>query len=349
MITGRKRKSDRVEPTTKAQMPDSAAHSCVAASAPAELSVIVPAYNEKDNVPLLYEKLVQALGKLDIGHEIIFVDDGSRDGTGAALDSIADRDPKVKVIHLVRNFGQTAAFSAGIDHASGAVLVTMDADLQNDPEDIGALLEMLDSGYDVVSGWRKSRQDALLNRLLPSWAANRLISFISGIRLHDYGCSLKAYRREVLKGVRLYGEMHRFIPIYSAWMGARVTEIPVRHYARTMGKSKYGLSRTVKVILDLLTIKFLFDYGTKPAYVFGTLGLLSMLMSFIVLGWALVLKYYFATSLIQTPLPLLSALLLMVGVQFILMGLLAEVMVRTYHESQDKRIYVIRDSRNLSP
>src|SRR4030095_10875112 len=291
-------------------MPDTAAQTQLAPSSSADLSVIVPAYNEKDNVPVLYEKLVAALAKLDRRYEIIFVDDGSMDGTGAVLDTIADRDPSVKVIHLVRNFGQTAAFSAGIDHASGKVLVTMDADLQNDPEDVGSLLEALESGYDVVSGWRKNRQDAFLNRLLPSLAANRLISSIFGISLHEYGCSLKAYRRGFLKGVRLYGEMHRFIPIYSAWMGAKVTEIPVRHHARTMGKSKYGITRTVKVILDALTIKFLFDYGTKPAYVFGTLGLLSILGSFIVLGWALVLKYYFATSLIQTTLPMLAALLL---------------------------------------
>ncbi len=338
-----------MEPTTTTQKPKDASQPSAAASSGADLSVIVPAYNEKDNVPVLYERLVAALHKLDKSYEIIFVDDGSSDGTGAVLDSIADRNAGIKVIHLVRNFGQTAAFSAGIDHASGKVLVTMDADLQNDPEDVGALLQKLDSGYDVVSGWRKDRQDAFLNRILPSLAANRLISIISGIELHDYGCSLKAYRREVLKGVRLYGEMHRFIPIYSAWMGAKVTEIPVRHHPRTMGKSKYGIARTVKVLLDLLTIKFLFDYGTKPAYVFGTLGLSSIFLSFLILGWALILKYFYATSLIQTPLPLLAVLLFVVGVQCILMGLLAEVMVRTYHESQDKRTYVIRDIRNLSP
>ena len=337
-----------MEPTTTTQKRDSAAQRQLAPSSGADLSVIVPAYNEKDSVPLLYEKLVAALAKLDKSYEIVFVDDGSSDGTASVLDAIADRDPTVKVIHLVRNFGQTAAFSAGIDHAAGKVLVTMDADLQNDPDDIGALLTALESGYDVVSGWRKHRQDPFLNRILPSLAANRIISTISGIELHDYGCSLKAYRREVLKGVRLYGEMHRFIPIYSAWMGAKVTEIPVKHHRRTMGKSKYGIARTVKVVLDLLTIKFLFDYGTKPAYVFGTLGLSSIGLSFLILGWALILKYFYATSLIQTPLPLLAVLLFTVGVQCILMGLLAEVMVRTYHESQDKRIYVIRDHRNFS-
>ncbi|HEY9870322.1 MAG TPA: glycosyltransferase family 2 protein [Candidatus Obscuribacterales bacterium] len=313
------------------------------------LSVIIPAYNEKDNVPVLYERLLAALKALSVRYEIIFVNDGSADSTGDELDKIAGRDFNVKVIHLVRNFGQTAAFSAGIDHAVGKLLVTMDADLQNDPADIGQLLKAVEAGYDVVSGWRKDRQDPFLNRTLPSWIANRLISLISGVRLHDYGCSLKAYRREVLKGVKLYGEMHRFIPIYSAWMGAKVTEVPVRHHKRTMGKSKYGINRTVKVILDLLTIKFLFDYGTKPAYVFGTLGLGSIGLSFLILGWALILKYWFSTSLIQTPLPLLAVLLFTVGVQFILMGLLAEVLVRTYHESQDKRIYVVRDLRNLSP
>ena len=338
-----------MEPTTTTQKLDTATQMLGGPSSDVDISVIVPAYNEKDSLPLLYEKLGSALGKLDKTYEIVFVDDGSADGTAAVLDTIANQDPCAKVIHLVRNFGQTAAFSAGIDHASGKVLVTMDADLQNDPDDIGALLQALNSGYDVVSGWRKHRQDAFLNRILPSLVANRIISAISGIELHDYGCSLKAYRREVLKGVRLYGEMHRFIPIYSAWMGAKVTEIPVQHHPRTMGKSKYGIARTVKVVLDLLTIKFLFDYGTKPAYVFGTLGLSSILVSFFILGWALILKYFYATSLIQTPLPLLAVLLFTVGVQCILMGLLAEVMVRTYHESQDKRIYVIRDHRNFSP
>jgi len=318
-------------------------------AAKVDISIICPAYNEEGSLKRLHERLTEELSKLAVSHEIIIVDDGSSDGTAGILDELAAADPDLKIIRFVRNFGQTAAFTAGIDHAVGSVLITLDADLQNDPADIGKLLSVLDSGFDVVSGWRKDRQDDFLSRILPSLAANKLISFISGVKLHDYGCSLKAYRKDVLKGVRLYGEMHRFIPIYASWMGARVTEIPVTHHKRASGKSKYGLSRTFKVLLDLMTIKFLFDYGTKPSYVFGTLGFLSIFASFLVFGWAIVLKYFFATSLIETPLPLLTVLLFTVGMQLILMGLLAEVMVRTYHESQDKRIYSVRETRNLSP
>ncbi|MBI4534089.1 MAG: glycosyltransferase family 2 protein [Candidatus Melainabacteria bacterium] len=312
-----------------------------------DISVIVPALNEQGNVSRLYERLTEALSKLNVKYEVIFVDDGSTDNTSSELDDIAKQYSNVKVIHLVRNFGQTAAFSAGIDHAKGQILVTLDADLQNDPKDIASLLNKLQSGFDVVSGWRKQRNDPFWTRVLPSWCANKIISFISGISLHDYGCSLKAYRRDTLAGVKLYGEMHRFIPIYAAWMGARIAEVPVTHHKRSMGSSKYGLSRSVKVILDLLTIKFLFDYGTKPSYVFGTLGLTAIALSFVSLAWALVLKYAFQTSLIKTPLPLLAVLLFTVGVQLVLMGLLAEVMVRTYHEAQGKRIYVIKDTRNI--
>jgi len=312
-----------------------------------DISVIIPAFNEQENVPILFQKLLSALGTLNLCYELIFVDDGSTDQTPAVLDNLAEGNSVAKVIHLARNFGQTAAITAGIDAASGRILVTLDADLQNDPQDIGVLLSKLDSGFDVVSGWRKDRKDLFLTRILPSLIANRLISMISGVRLHDYGCSLKAYRRDVLEGVRLYGEMHRFVPFYAAWMGARVTEVPVQHHRRTHGSSKYGLSRIVKVLLDLLTIKFLFDYGTKPSYVFGTLGLTSIGLSLLAFAWAVVLKLFFATSLIQTPLPLLTVLLFTVGVQLILMGLLAEVLVRTYHESQDKRIYVIKGTQNI--
>jgi glycosyltransferase involved in cell wall biosynthesis len=249
----------------------------------------------------------------------------------------------VRIVSLKRNYGQTAAMAAGIDAARGRVLIPMDADLQNDPADISRLLDKLDEGYDVVSGWRKNRQDKLITRKIPSMLANRLISWIGGVPLHDYGCSLKAYRRESLEDVRLYGEMHRFIPIYASWAGARVTEIPVEHHARTMGKSKYGLSRTIKVIFDLMTIKFMASYQTKPIYIFGTFGVLSFLVSFVAAVWALILKLMHRADFIQTPLPIIAIVLFAVGIQFLLMGLLAEMLVRTYHESQSKRIYSVRE------
>jgi dolichol-phosphate mannosyltransferase len=252
----------------------------------------------------------------------------------------------VRVVALRRNYGQTAAMAAGIDAASGEVLIPMDADMQNDPADIARLLEKLDEGYDVVSGWRKNRQDRLLTRKIPSMLANRLISWIGGVPLHDYGCSLKAYRRESIEDVRLYGEMHRFIPIYASWAGARVTEIPVEHHARTMGKSKYGLSRTLKVVFDLMTIKFMASYQTKPLYIFGTAGLLTFVVSFLSGLFALLMKFVSwpkHADLVQTPLPVMAMVLLVLGIQFFLMGLLAEMLVRTYHESQAKSIYAVRE------
>jgi dolichol-phosphate mannosyltransferase len=233
--------------------------------------------------------------------------------------------------------------AAGIDAARGRVLIPMDADLQNDPADIVRLLDKLDEGYDVVSGWRKNRQDKLITRKIPSMLANRLISWIGGVPLHDYGCSLKAYRRESLEDVRLYGEMHRFIPIYASWAGARVTEIPVEHHARTAGKSKYGLSRTIKVLFDLITIKFMASYQTKPIYIFGSFGVLSFFVSIVAGLWALILKLAHKADFIQTPLPIIAIVLFAVGIQFLLMGLLAEMLVRTYHESQSKRIYAVRE------
>jgi glycosyltransferase involved in cell wall biosynthesis len=254
------------------------------------------------------------------------------------------------VISLRRNYGQTAAMSAGIDAARGEILIPMDADLQNDPADIARLLEKLNEGYDVVSGWRKNRQDKLVSRKIPSQIANRVISWIGGVPLHDYGCSLKAYRRDVLQDVKLYGEMHRFIPIYASWAGARVTEIPVDHHARTMGKSKYGISRTVKVIFDLITIKFMAEYHTKPLYVFGTFGLLAFLASIFAGVYAVFLKFagrlglpQYHADFVETPLPILCIVMFAISVQFFLMGLLAELLVRTYHESQDKAIYAVRE------
>ena len=308
-----------------------------------DISVFLPVFDEEPNLRLLHEKLDKALQKLGRTAEIIYVDDGSRDGSLAILRELAAGDSRVRVVSLKRNYGQTAAMAAGIDAARGRVLIPMDADLQNDPADIARLLDKLDEGYDVVSGWRKDRKDKLITRKIPSMLANRLISWIGGVPLHDYGCSLKAYRRESLEDVRLYGEMHRFIPIYASWAGARVTEIPVEHHARTAGKSKYGLSRTIKVLFDLLTIKFMASYQTKPIYIFGAFGVLSFFVSIIAGLWALILKMMHKADFIQTPLPIIAIVLFAVGIQFLLMGLLAEMLVRTYHESQSKRIYAVRE------
>src|ERR687893_831370 len=307
-----------------------------------EISVFLPVYDEEPNLRLLHEKLDEALEKLGRTAEIIYVDDGSRDGSLAILRELAERDSRVRVVALRRNYGQTAAMAAGIDAARGRVLIPMDADLQNDPADIARLLDKMDEGYDVVSGWRKNRQDKLVTRKIPSMLANRLISWIGGVPLHDYGCSLKAYRRESLEDVRLYGEMHRFIPIYASWAGARVTEIPVEHHPRTMGKSKYGLSRTLKVMLDLMTIKFMASYQTKPIYVFGSFGFSSFLISIVAGVWA-VMRTLGGESFIRNPLLVVAIVMFAVGVQFILMGLLAEMLVRTYHESQAKTVYAIRE------
>jgi glycosyltransferase involved in cell wall biosynthesis len=311
-----------------------------------ELSVFLPVYNEEPNLPPLHQKLDEALKALGRTAEIIYVDDGSTDGSLKVLRQLARLDNRVRVVALRRNYGQTAAMAAGIDAACGEVLIPMDADLQNDPTDIARLLEKLDEGYDVVSGWRKDRKDKLITRKIPSMLANRLISWIGGVPLHDYGCSLKAYRRESIEDVRLYGEMHRFIPIYASWAGARVAEIPVEHHARTMGKSKYGLSRTLKVVFDLMTIKFMASYQTKPLYIFGTAGLLTFVVSFLSGLFALLMKFASwpkHADLVQTPLPVMAMVLLVLGIQFFLMGLLAEMLVRTYHESQAKSIYAVRE------
>ncbi len=308
-----------------------------------ELSLFLPVLDEEDNLRPMYTKIKEALDALGKTAEVIFVDDGSTDRSLSILREIAAEDARVRVISLRRNYGQTAAMSAGIDAAKGEILIPMDADLQNDPADIARLLEKLDEGYDVVSGWRKNRQDKLISRKIPSQIANKIISVIGGVPLHDYGCSLKAYRREVIQDVRLYGEMHRFIPIYASWAGARVTEIPVDHHARTMGKSKYGISRTVKVIFDLMTIKFMASYQTKPIYVFGGFGMIAFAISIIAAVWAIFLKLFEDTSFILTPLPIIAVVMLAISVQFFLMGLLAELLVRTYHESQDKSIYAVRE------
>ena len=311
-------------------------------SAAPEISLFLPVLNEEPNLRPLHLKIDEALAHLGRTAEVIYVDDGSTDASLEVLRDLAARDPRVRVVALRRNYGQTAAMAAGIDAARGQVLIPMDADLQNDPADIDRLLRKLDEGFDVVSGWRKERQDKMVSRKIPSMIANRIISFIGGVRLHDYGCSLKAYRREFLKEVKLYGEMHRFIPIYASWVGARVTEIPVRHHPRRMGKSKYGLSRTFKVMLDLMTIKFMASYHTKPIYVFGLFGFSSFLISIVAAVWA-ALRKLGGESFIRNPLLIIAIVMFAVGVQFILMGLLAEMLVRTYHESQAKTVYVVRE------
>jgi len=311
-----------------------------------EVSVFLPVFNEEPNLLPLHAKLDEALKALGRSAEIVYVDDGSSDGSLRILSEIAGMDSRVRVVALRRNYGQTAAMAAGIDAARGKVLIPMDADLQNDPADITRLLDKLNEGYDVVSGWRKNRKDKMITRKIPSMIANRLISWIGGVPLHDYGCSLKAYRRESLQDVRLYGEMHRFIPIYASWDGARVAEIPVEHHPRTMGKSKYGLSRTVKVVFDLITIKFMASYQTKPLYLFGWAGLLTFAISFLSALLACLMKWAswpHHADFVQTPLPVMAMVTLVLGVQLFLMGLLAEMLVRTYHESQAKAIYSVRE------
>ncbi|MEQ8734091.1 MAG: glycosyltransferase family 2 protein [Rhodospirillaceae bacterium] len=311
------------------------------------ISVIIPLFNEEDNVAPLCEALTPALDNLDRPYEVIFVDDGSTDGTADKLMEIATGNAHFKVLSFKRNVGQTPAMMAGIDHAKGAVIVPMDGDLQNDPADIGKLLAKLDEGYGVVSGWRKNRHDAFWTRVLPSRVANAIISWVSGVHLKDYGCTLKAYRRDVLEDFRLYGEMHRFVPIYAYWQGAKIAEVPVNHRARERGDSKYGLSRIFKVLLDLLVVKFLTQYDAKPIYIFGAVGFGFFGVSLFAGLWALYLKWFDATPFVATPLPLLFTLGFITGVMCILMGLLAEVMVRVYYESQGKRQYTVRKSLNM--
>jgi len=308
------------------------------------LSILIPVFNEEENILPLYDRLIKALQKTERPYEILFIDDGSSDGSLEVLLDITQKNPNVKVISFSRNFGQTAALSAGIDFSRGEIVIPMDGDLQNDPEDILSLLQKIEEGYEVVSGWRKDRKDPFFTRRLPSMIANRMISMIGGVRLHDYGCTLKAYKRDVLKNIRLYGEMHRFIPIYAHWIGARVAEIPVNHFPRKFGSSKYGMSRIVKVILDLMVVKFLLSYSQKPIYVFGGIGLLMILGAFLSGLYALYLKLFKGVSFILTPLPLLCVLLLMLGFLSILMGFLAEILTRTYYESQKKPTYQIKET-----
>jgi glycosyltransferase involved in cell wall biosynthesis len=305
------------------------------------LSIVIPIYNEEENIQILHEKLTEVLKPLEKEYEILFVDDGSADRTLSILEEIQAKDKHVVVLSLRRNFGQTAAFAAGFDFARGDVIVTMDGDLQNDPADIPKLLELI-KGNDLVSGWRKKRKDPFFTRRLPSIAANWLISKVTGVKLHDYGCSLKAYRRDVIKNLKLYGEMHRFIPAVASWYGVRIAEVETVHYPRLRGKSKYGISRTIKVVLDLITVKFLQSFSTKPIQFFGPVGVISGLFGFLISLYLAIDKLFFGRDIGGRPLLLLGALLIIVGIQLIGMGLLGEMLVRVYHESQRKPIYVIK-------
>jgi glycosyltransferase involved in cell wall biosynthesis len=307
------------------------------------LSVVIPVYNEEESLPFLRDALYQALEDLPYSWQIIFVDDGSRDKSLEVLTGFAEADPDhIVMVALRRNFGQTVAIAAGIDHAEGEIIVLMDADLQNDPADIPMMLEKIDQGYDVVSGWRVNRQDTFITRTLPSRIANGLISWVTGVRLHDYGCMLKAYRREVITGFRLYGEMHRFIPAYAGSVGARILEVPVRHHPRRYGKAKYGLERTLKVVLDLVTVKFLLSYSQKPIYLFGGMGLALSAISTLLLLFLVVRRIWMGIDVLDSPFFSTAIMLMIMGFQSILMGLIAELLVRTYHEAQSKPTYTLR-------
>lgn len=312
-----------------------------------KVSITIPVYNEENTIVELYQRILDVLDNKEYDFEIIFVNDGSSDNSRKIMNDLADRDSRVQAIHFTRNFGQTAAMMAGFDFSDGDIIVPMDADLQNDPEDIPRLLDKLEEGYDVCSGWRKNRQDSFIKRNFVSRVANTLISKISGVKLKDYGCTMKAYRRDVIKGVRLYGEMHRFIPIYASWEGAKIAEIPVKHHPREHGESSYGLERTMKVILDLIVVTFLDNYAQKPIYVFGGFGFVCFSASVLSFIYASYLKIFKAISFIQTPLPLISLMALVTAVMCVLLGLLAEMMMRTYYESQGKRVYLLSEIRSL--
>jgi glycosyltransferase involved in cell wall biosynthesis len=312
-----------------------------------QLSIVLPIYNEAESLPHLLDELVPALEALGQTFEIICVDDGSTDNSFDELKRLRDQDKRVRIVRFRRNFGQTAAFAAGFDRARGEVIITMDADLQNDPADIPHLLAKIDEGHDVVSGWRVNRWQegfgAMLTRKLPSATANWLISTGTGVSLHDYGCALKAYRREVIKSIKLYGDLHRFIPAIASYIGVTVAEVPVNYRSRKFGRSKYGLGRIIRVILDLLTVRFLLSYSTRPIQIFGLLGLLTFALGVLIGIYLSFMKLAYGIALAERPLLLLSILLVMIGVQLVTMGLLGELVVRTYHESQNKPIYTVRE------
>lgn len=313
-----------------------------------KLSIVLPIYNEEKSLSELFERITSVVTELQYSYEIIAVNDGSRDASARELNAIAAKNSKVKVIHFRVNAGQTAAIHAGIEHATGEIIIPLDSDLENDPKDIILMLKKMEEGYDVVSGWRKKRwANKMFGRKIPSIIANKFISYVSGVRLHDYGCTLKAYRADVIKGVNLYGEMHRFIPAYAARMGARVTEIEVSYAPRKYGKSNYGISRTLRVLLDLLVLQFLYKYMDRPIQFFGAIGFFFVLVGVLAGLGAIALRVFEGVYMIQTPLPVLSALCTIVGVQLITMGILAEMVMRTYYESQDKKAYLIKEKVNL--
>ncbi len=307
------------------------------------ISVVIPLLNEEENIPLLYEELKNVLSGLKDDHEILFIDDGSRDSSLELLQKIQKNDPRVVIVSFRKNFGQTAAMAAGFDYAKGDVIITMDADLQNDPHDIPRMLQEIEAGNDVVTGWRFDRKDAFISRKLPSMIANRIISKTTGVNLHDYGCTLKAFRKEIIKNVKLYGEMHRFIPAIASGMGIDFTEIKVNHRPRRFGTSKYGISRTIRVILDLLTVKFLLSYATKPIQVFGLLGVISSGLGFFIAFIMTIQRQFFGVPLSDRPLLFLAVLLIFIGIQLISLGLVAELQARTYHESQNKPVYHVKN------
>jgi glycosyltransferase involved in cell wall biosynthesis len=312
-----------------------------------DISIIVPVFNEAEALIEVCQGVRRELTQMGITWEMIFINDGSTDSTDTVLNRLSEEDQRVRVIHFKRNLGQTAAMMAGFDHARGEVIIPLDGDGQNDPADIPKMLDALDQGYDVISGWRKDRQDNYIQRNVPSILANKLISFVSGVPLHDFGCSLKAYKRHVVEGIRLYGEMHRFLPIYASWHGAKIREVVVNHHPRRTGNSKYGMERVVKVLLDLLVVKFLDRAAAKPMYVFGGCGIFSLAISLFTFLWMLMLKIIRGTSFIETPLPLIVVVTFMIAMMCILLGLLAEMITRTFYESQGKAIYNIRSTRNL--
>lgn len=309
-----------------------------------KISIILPVLNEEENLVDMNTEITGVVENMDVDYEIIYIDDGSTDRSFDILSSLREENPNIKVIQFRRNFGQTAGLAAGFDHASGDVIVTMDSDRQNDPNDIPMLLDKINEGYDLVSGWRFDRQDAWLSRKLPSKIANGLISKITGVKLHDYGCSLKAFHKDVIENIRLYGEMHRFIPAIASWMGVRIAEVKVNHRARVAGTSKYGISRTFRVILDLITVKFLLQYSARPIHFFGGIGLASGVIGFLIALVMTIQRFFFDIPMGDRPLLLLSVLLMFIGLQFITFGLLGELMTRTYHEAQDKPVYVVRQT-----
>ena len=307
------------------------------------LSVVIPLLNEEENIPLLYDELMEVLPALEGEYELIFIDDGSTDSSLSLLKEIQEKNHHVVVVSFRKNFGQTAAMAAGFDYARGDIIVTMDADLQNDPHDIPKLLEQIAAGNDVVTGWRYDRKDPFISRKLPSIIANKIISKTTGVNLHDYGCTLKAFKREVVKNVKLYGEMHRFIPAIASGMGINFTEVKVNHRPRRFGSSKYGISRTIRVILDLITVKFLLSYATRPIQVFGFMGVVSGGLGFLIAVIMTFQRQFMGVPLADRPLLFLAVLLIFIGIQFITLGLIAELQARTYHESQNKPVYYIKN------